>query len=161
MEDNDPVVFLIKEFGKCPDDMKSQFLEGLELGFKIALLSARNENGFSRELDKYLLDVSNVKFSLQRHFQILKTTKDIVVRDEMFTTSGRLFEVDFRTDYVNAMRMGYEITMKAFLSIIEFYPAKGRSDLFIGVYVSSFNALLNGLKFTLMEVKDTSISRGE
>jgi hypothetical protein len=153
MNFDDQLVHVILEFSYCRQELKGEFLEGLELGFNIAKASIEADFPFSQELYKYLISQRGEAFSLKKHFDTLKQIENIVVTDAMLVSSQILMREEYRADYVNAIRIGYEISMKAFLEIVRNFFVKKTCDLYIHIYKSTFEAFINGLKFTLMEIK--------
>jgi len=153
MNFDDQLVRVILEFNYCRPELKDEFLEGLELGFKIAKASVEADCTFSQDLYRYLLNQRGNVFSLKRHFNSLRQIENIVVTEDMLISSQNLMSEEYRADYVNAMRMGYEISMKAYMEIVHNLVVKETCQLYIHLYKSTFEAFLNGLKFTLMEIK--------
>lgn len=152
---NDPVGLIIREFNYCAMPYKLEMVDGMRVGLVLAFESARVGKPFSRELHGYLLRLNSQVISLKELKSVLCEIPDIQVTEAVFACNFLSFEdnsLSSRRDFVIGFKTLYEISMQAFLEIINFSRDPRAIDVDLKIYFDSMMTLIVGLERKILEV---------
>lgn len=152
---NDVLSVLMREFNYCEMRYKPEMVDGMRVGLMLAFESAKAGKPFSRELHGYLLRLNSQVISLKELKSVLFEIPDIQVTEAVFACSFLNFEdnsLNSRRDFVIGFKSVYEISMQAFLEIINFSRDPRVFEVDLKIYFDAMMTLVVGLERKILEL---------